>query len=104
MCRKMSDKKWNINMASNLLLRDNQRSLLLLREIKDKWSFNCALVIHLHLKTPNCSVKKLLLSSKVKMSLCLLKYHSVKTSKSGGIPPCILSLGTRGIFVVSFTT
>jgi hypothetical protein len=41
---------------------------------------------------------------KVNLSLCLTKHHVIKTYwMSGGIAPCILDLGTRRRWVVSFT-
>jgi hypothetical protein len=41
---------------------------------------------------------------KVKLSLCLTKYHAMKTYwENGGIDPHILDLGTRWRWVVSFT-
>jgi hypothetical protein len=38
----------------------------------------------------------------MKMFSCLIKYRAIK-SRSGGITPCILNLGTRWRWMVSFT-
>jgi len=41
---------------------------------------------------------------KIKLSLCLTKYHAMKTNwESAGIAPLILNLGTRRGRVISFT-
>jgi hypothetical protein len=44
-----------------------------------------------------------LLRWKVKLSLCFIKHHDIKTLGSGSIAPCIRNLGTRWRWVVSFT-
>jgi hypothetical protein len=47
---------------------------------------------------------KLLEKIKVKLSLCLSKYHAMKTYwESGSIVPCVLNLGTKWRRVVSLT-
>jgi hypothetical protein len=50
-----------------------------------------------------CSVKwEETCKVKVKLSLCLTKYHTIQTyCGSGGIPPWFLNLGTRWMWMVS---
>jgi hypothetical protein len=52
----------------------------------------------------SCLPPPWLKGKKVKLSLCLTKYHAMKTCwGSGDTAPCILDLGIRWRWVVSFT-
>jgi hypothetical protein len=71
---------------------------------------NCKTLVHIRDTGFKCTIRNLTnnrtnsIKVKVKLSLCLTKHHDMKTYwGSGGIAPRILDLGTRWMWVVSFT-